>query len=396
MDELASHSIWAISIGAILLAKLGLVENRDISFDHHMVFAMSKWALYNNKVRIPIFKKYRIYWKLGEMYQKLDKWEMMNLTYLVSVFAFTIQGPIFAKLSTELVQVRRGWSEIGVQWQWIKAIVSLTLWRSRFFLYFRRNLCFFRHEWWLETGWIETHRFHTWVERLRVQRATFKDLSDIDVHLRVTDRGSSRGVDERFLIHGSIPICETLTAFWHGIGVVHGLIIGLVHMVAFFIVAALRFLISGMVICDRAWSCSTVLALCIAAVLGVWDTVREDHVVFLVLLMYRVFSHFWNFIYLLRCVFLKVWSYNSWLHLNLGIGGVAVDYNSWGGFWLRWRDVVSWAVLGVLRITSWTGVWFWLVAMRLKIVVFRTGFFLVLTSNLRHSSRELRLLEWST
>jgi|TARA_B110001450_G_C17634913_1_gene486774 hypothetical protein len=42
MDELASHSIWAISIGAILLAKLGLVENRDISFDHHMVFAMSK------------------------------------------------------------------------------------------------------------------------------------------------------------------------------------------------------------------------------------------------------------------------------------------------------------------------------------------------------------------
>jgi hypothetical protein len=42
MDKLASHSIWAISVCAKLLAKLGLVENRHFSFDHHMILAMGE------------------------------------------------------------------------------------------------------------------------------------------------------------------------------------------------------------------------------------------------------------------------------------------------------------------------------------------------------------------
>lgn len=45
MDKLASHSIWAISIGWKFLAQLGLVENWDISLDHHLRFIMSEWAL---------------------------------------------------------------------------------------------------------------------------------------------------------------------------------------------------------------------------------------------------------------------------------------------------------------------------------------------------------------
>lgn len=329
---------------------------------------------------------------------------MKNLTYLVSVFAFTIQRPIFAKLGTELVQVRRGWGEVGVESQWIQAKVSLTLWWGRFSLNFRRNLCFLRHKRWLETGCVKAHRLHSWVERLRAQRAALGDLWDIDVYLRVTDRGSSRRVDERLLVHGGVSIREARGAFWHRISVVERVIVGLVHQVGFLfvaVVAAFRFLVGGMVVCNRAWCCATrtFLALCVvvvvAAVKVVWDTVWENHVFFLIL--NRVVSHFWNFICLLRSEFLKLRGWESRLDLNLRIRGVAVDHNSRGGFWLGRRGVVSWAVMSVvLGIASWTDVRFWLVTMRLKVVASKTGFFLVLASRFRLSSSELRLSEWGT
>lgn len=52
MDKLASHSIWTISVGAELLTKLGFVENRYVSFDHHMVFGVGEWALFNKTVLV--------------------------------------------------------------------------------------------------------------------------------------------------------------------------------------------------------------------------------------------------------------------------------------------------------------------------------------------------------
>lgn len=45
MNELASHSIWAITVGAILFAQLGLVECGDISLNHHVGLAMGEGAL---------------------------------------------------------------------------------------------------------------------------------------------------------------------------------------------------------------------------------------------------------------------------------------------------------------------------------------------------------------
>jgi hypothetical protein len=45
VDELASHSIRAVAIGAVLLAHLGLVECRDISLDHHVGSTMGEGAL---------------------------------------------------------------------------------------------------------------------------------------------------------------------------------------------------------------------------------------------------------------------------------------------------------------------------------------------------------------
>lgn len=68
MDELASHTIWAIPVGAELLAELCLVEDRDISLDHHLSFHMGEGAL-------------------------------------VSVFAFTVKLVVLAHLGSELVDV---------------------------------------------------------------------------------------------------------------------------------------------------------------------------------------------------------------------------------------------------------------------------------------------------
>ena len=42
MDELASGAVWAVPVGAVLLAQLGLVENRNICFYHHVVLAVGK------------------------------------------------------------------------------------------------------------------------------------------------------------------------------------------------------------------------------------------------------------------------------------------------------------------------------------------------------------------
>lgn len=45
MDELASHSIWAVSIRAVFFAELSLVENRNICLDHHVILTVGKRAL---------------------------------------------------------------------------------------------------------------------------------------------------------------------------------------------------------------------------------------------------------------------------------------------------------------------------------------------------------------
>ena len=42
MDELTSGAVRAVSVGTVLLAKLGLVENRNICLYHHVVLAMGK------------------------------------------------------------------------------------------------------------------------------------------------------------------------------------------------------------------------------------------------------------------------------------------------------------------------------------------------------------------
>ena len=45
MDELAPHSVWAVPIGAVLLAQLGLVEHGHVGLDHHVGLAVSEGAL---------------------------------------------------------------------------------------------------------------------------------------------------------------------------------------------------------------------------------------------------------------------------------------------------------------------------------------------------------------
>jgi hypothetical protein len=45
VDELASHSIRAVSHGAILFAELGLVKDRDVGLDHHLGLVMGEGAL---------------------------------------------------------------------------------------------------------------------------------------------------------------------------------------------------------------------------------------------------------------------------------------------------------------------------------------------------------------
>jgi len=42
MNKLASHSIWAISIGAEFFAELGFVKDGDVGFDHHPRLSMSE------------------------------------------------------------------------------------------------------------------------------------------------------------------------------------------------------------------------------------------------------------------------------------------------------------------------------------------------------------------
>jgi len=46
MDELASHTIWAVAVRTEFFAKFGFVQNWNISFNHHMGSSMGKWALY--------------------------------------------------------------------------------------------------------------------------------------------------------------------------------------------------------------------------------------------------------------------------------------------------------------------------------------------------------------
>lgn len=45
MNELASHTVRAVAVGAVLLAELGLVQRRHIGLDHHVSLAMGEGAL---------------------------------------------------------------------------------------------------------------------------------------------------------------------------------------------------------------------------------------------------------------------------------------------------------------------------------------------------------------
>ena len=46
MDKLASCSIRTVSMCTVFLAKLGLIENRNFCFDHHMILSVGEGALY--------------------------------------------------------------------------------------------------------------------------------------------------------------------------------------------------------------------------------------------------------------------------------------------------------------------------------------------------------------
>lgn len=75
MDELASHSVWAVSVGTVFLAQFGLIKNGHIRLDHHVSFSMSERAL-------------------------------------ISKFAFPVELECLAQFCAELVYVWRGWSEL--------------------------------------------------------------------------------------------------------------------------------------------------------------------------------------------------------------------------------------------------------------------------------------------
>ena len=54
VDELASESIWAVSILSILFTFLSFVLGWHIAFDHDLLFSMSKWTLQKNRVNFRI------------------------------------------------------------------------------------------------------------------------------------------------------------------------------------------------------------------------------------------------------------------------------------------------------------------------------------------------------
>lgn len=190
-------------------------------------------------------------------------------------------------------------------------------------------------------------------------------------------------------MNSGVSIGQAMDAFWHRIRVFNSVIVS--HQVRFFLVTKLRLFVSSVVVCAWAGGVSTVLAFCI---LNIWKTVREDHIVFLIFLMNRVGSHLWNLLSLVYTALLEFGCSASWVSLDLKVWRVAIDYNRWV-FVLWWRLVEIWAILGILRIGSWPRVRIrlWLVTMRLEIIVFETGFLLILTTKLRHSSAELGLFE---
>lgn len=75
MDELASLSVRAIPSRHVLLAVLGLIQGRDILFQHHLVLSVGEGAL-------------------------------------VSVLTFAIQLEILAHFCAELVDVWCRWGEV--------------------------------------------------------------------------------------------------------------------------------------------------------------------------------------------------------------------------------------------------------------------------------------------
>jgi hypothetical protein len=77
MDELASHSVWAVAIGTKLLAKFCFVEDGHIRLDHQVGSSMGKGAL-------------------------------------ITEFAFSGKTPLLAQFCAELVDIGSGWCELIV------------------------------------------------------------------------------------------------------------------------------------------------------------------------------------------------------------------------------------------------------------------------------------------
>ena len=125
MDKLTSHSVWTISICRIFFAKFGFVQNRDISFNHHVYFSMGegtlKYKINSIQLLTNNLNKYNCWKNSMELINAIIYvfwykylWIVTN-TYFVSIFAFTIKFPIFAHFSSKFVYVRSGWSEIIIQ-----------------------------------------------------------------------------------------------------------------------------------------------------------------------------------------------------------------------------------------------------------------------------------------
>lgn len=55
MNELAPLTIGTVPIGTVLLAQLGLVQNRDIRLDHHVGLAVGERALSRKHILIRIW-----------------------------------------------------------------------------------------------------------------------------------------------------------------------------------------------------------------------------------------------------------------------------------------------------------------------------------------------------
>jgi hypothetical protein len=56
VDELAAHAVGAVPVGAVLFAQFGLVQDRNIGLDHHVIFGVGERALKLDKVKVTVEK----------------------------------------------------------------------------------------------------------------------------------------------------------------------------------------------------------------------------------------------------------------------------------------------------------------------------------------------------